>query len=225
MSVWARIGDTLRRLATGEPLLALLGRLRSPPERTVAFAIATVALGAKIAKADGQVTRDEVAAFREVFLIPPGEERSAARVYNLARQDTAGFEAYAAQVKRLFGAGAPQLADLLEGLFHVALADGDYHDEEDGFLHRVAQLFELPEREFRRIRAVFVPDAQRDPREVLGLPPGATREEARAAWRALVRDTHPDRLLARGLPEEAIRLAEKRLIAVNDAWGRIQAEG
>jgi DnaJ like chaperone protein len=221
MSIWTRARELLSRLDPSEELASLFERLRTPPEKTVGFAIATVALGAKIAKADGLVTRNEVAAFREVFIIPEGEEGNVARVYDLARRDTAGFEDYATRVRAMFGQGAGQLADLLEGLFHIAVADGDYHPEENQFLARVARIFDLPEREFLRIRAEFVPDAERDPYEVLGLPPGASREEARAAWRALVRETHPDRLVAHGLPEECIRMAEKRLIAVNQAWERI----
>ena len=221
MSIWTRARELLARLGPSEGLASLFERLRTPPEKTVGFAIATVALGAKIAKADGLVTRNEVAAFREVFIIPEGEEGNVARVYDLARQDTAGFEDYAARIRAMFGQGAAQLADLLEGLFHIAVADGDYHPEENQFLARVARIFDLPEPEFLRIRAEFVPDAERDPYDVLGVPHGAPLEEARAAWRALVRETHPDRLMAHGLPEECIRLAEKRLITVNQAWERI----
>ena len=220
MSIWARVTDALARLG-GEPLSRLFERLTTPPERTVGFAIATVALGAKIAKADGLVTRNEVAAFREVFIIPEGEEGNVARVFDLARRDVAGFEEYATRIRRMFGDRVHPLADLLEGLFHIAVADGDYHPEENVFLHRVAALFDLPEATFLRIRAEFVADAERDPYEVLGVPHGASLEQARAAWKALVRDTHPDRLVAQGLPEECVRLGEKRLIAVNQAWERI----
>lgn len=221
MSVWTRVTDILARLKGGEALSTLFERLRTPPEKTVGFAIATVALGAKIAKADGLVTRNEVAAFREVFIIPDGEEGNVARVFDLARQDVAGFEDYAQRIRRMFGEGAAQLGDLLEGLFHIAVADGDYHPEENQFLNRVARIFDLPEHEFMRIRAEFVPDAERDPYDVLGVPHGASIEEARRAWRSLVRETHPDRLMAHGLPEECIRMAEKRLIAVNQAWEHI----
>lgn len=221
MSVWTRVTDLLGRLKGGEALSALFDRLKSPPDKTVGFAIATVALGAKIAKADGLVTRNEVAAFREVFIIPDGEEGNVARVFDLARQDVAGFEDYANRIRRMFGEGAGQLADLLEGLFHIAVADGDYHPEENQFLDRVARIFGLPEREFLRIRAEFVPDAERDPYDVLGVAHDAPMEEVRRAWRSLVRETHPDRLMAHGLPEECIRMAEKRLIAVNKAWEHI----
>ncbi|EAR49679.1 Putative heat shock protein DnaJ [Oceanicola granulosus HTCC2516] len=223
MSIWSRIADALAALRSGEGLAAVFDSLRSPPERRAAFAIAVIALGAKMAKADGLVTRDEVTAFREVFHIPPAQEANAARVYNLARTDVAGFEDYAARIARMFDDEAEALGDLLEGLFHIALADGDYHPGEDEFLNRVAQIFGWDEARFKRLRARFVPDAERDPYEVLGVTREAPLEEVRDAWRAQVRDSHPDRMIARGVPEEAVKLAEKRLIAINRAWEEISA--
>lgn len=221
MSIWSRIAQLLSALASGEALSSLFDRLRTPPERSVGFTIAVIALGAKMAKADGRVTRDEVAAFREVFHIPAGEEAHAARVFDLARQDVAGFDVYAARVARLFGPGHAALTDLMDGLFHIAVADGAYHPAEDDYLARVAEAFRLPPRVFRSLRAAHVPGRDPDPWEVLGVDPSEGKEAARAAWRALVRETHPDRMMARGLPEEAIRLAERRLTRVNGAWDAI----
>ncbi|WP_343081214.1 molecular chaperone DjiA [Ostreiculturibacter nitratireducens] len=221
MSVWTRITEALSVLAKGDGLAAVFDRLRTPPERSVAFTIAVIALGAKMAKADGRVTRDEVTAFRKVFTIQPGEEANAARVFNLARQDVAGFEAYARKIAGMFGAGDEVLIDLMEGLFCIATADGEYHDAEDAFLRRVAEIFGLGERCFRSLVGRHVPDAPPDPYAVLGVDHGAALDEVRAAWRAAVRETHPDRMAARGLPEEAVKLAEARLIAVNRAWEEI----
>jgi DnaJ like chaperone protein len=228
MSVWTRIAEALSALAAGEPLSVVFDRLRGTPapDRSVGFTIAVLALGAKMAKADGTVTRDEVTAFRRIFTLPPGEESHAARVFNLAREDIAGFDAYARKIARLFNPGAARicaddhhiLVDLLEGLFTIALADGTYHAGEDAFLSHVAEIFGLDDRCFRSVRARLVEGAPRDPYDVLGIPPDADREAARAAWKALVRDTHPDAMAARGLPPEAVKLAERRLVAVNAAW-------
>lgn len=223
MSIWTRIGEALSALRQGEGLAAVLERFRTPPERSVAFTIAVIALGAKMAKADGMVTRDEVTAFREVFVIPEDEAEHAARVFNLARQDVAGFEEYARRIRRMFDGADEVLCDLMEGLFHIAVADGDYHPAEDEFLGRVAGIFDLPERSFVRLRARFVPEAEPDPYDVLGVESGQPLEAIRAEWRRQVRESHPDRLVSRGLPEEAVRLAEKRLIDINRAWERIAA--
>ncbi|MFT5742560.1 MAG: DnaJ like chaperone protein [Paracoccaceae bacterium] len=224
MSIWTRIAEAVSALTAGEGLSAVFDKLRTPTERSAAFAIAVIALGAKMAKADGQVTRDEVTAFREVFAIPASDEKNAARIFNMARTDIAGFEEYAHRIRAMYAdktTGAP-LCDLMEGLFHIALADGQYHPNEDQFLSRVAEIFGLEPRAFQRLRAQFVPDAQRDPYDVLGVDPGTPLPEIRKAWRDLVRETHPDRMIARGVPQEAVKLAEKRMIAINTAWDDIE---
>ena len=233
MSIWTRIAEALSALAKGEPLSVVFDRLRASPlpEQSIGFTIAVLALGAKMAKADGTVTRDEVTAFRRIFTIPEGEEAHAAHVFNLARQDVAGFDAYARKVARLFNPeGRPVcaddhhvLVDILEALFQIALADGSYHAGEDAFLTEVADAFGLDDRCFRIVRARLVEGAPRDPYDVLGLPPGASRDEARSAWKALVRDTHPDVMQARGVPPEAMKLAERRMQLINEAWREISA--
>lgn len=224
MSIWTRIADALSSLAKGEGLSTVFERLRTPPERSVAFAIAVIGLGAKMAKADGLVTRDEVSAFREVFVIAQEDEVNAAKVFNLARQDVAGFEEYARRIKAMYGDEVEALCDLMEGLFHIAMADGEYHPAENAFLAEVARIFGFEPRRFARIRAQFVPDAERDPYDVLGVAHDASIEEVKAAWRACVRESHPDQMMARGLPEEAIRMAEKRLISINRAWEQISGK-
>ncbi|MFD0911508.1 molecular chaperone DjiA [Ruegeria arenilitoris] len=221
MSIWSRISEALSALAKGESLTAVFEKLRTPPERSVAFAIAVIALGAKMAKADGQVTRDEVTAFREVFRIPPEEEAGAARVFNMARTDVAGYQEYARKIARMFAEDSTTLCDLMEGLFHIAMADGFYHPNENEFLEDVAQIFGQTDAQFKALRARFVPDAPKDPYTVLGVTPDTPLPEIRKIWRRLVRDTHPDAMMARGVPEEAIRLAEKKMIDINRAWDEI----
>jgi DnaJ like chaperone protein len=177
MSLWTRLANALAALREGESLSSVFDRARKPPEKRVAFAIAVIALGAKMAKADGRVTRDEVAAFREVFRIAPEEEENAARVFNLARQDVTGYRDYARKIGRMFDSDSAVLTDLMEGLFHVAAADGAYHPDEDGFLRNVAEDFGLGEACFRRLRARFVPGATPDPYAVLGVDPEASLDE------------------------------------------------
>lgn len=223
MSVWLRITEALSALSKGEGLSAVFDRLRAPPERSVGFTIAVIALGAKMAKADGQVTRDEVTAFRDVFHIAAQDEAGAARVFDLARRDVAGFEEYASRIRAMFDRQPETLTDLIEGLFHIAMADGFYHPNENAFLERVAAIFQIPTAEFSRLRARFVPNADCDPYQVLGVNPQMPVEEIRKVWRQLVRDNHPDALVARGVPEEARVLAEKRLIDINRAWEEISS--
>ena len=223
MSLWTRITDAVEALRAGEPLSAVFDRLRVRPERSVAFTIGVIALGAKLAKADGTVTRDEVAMFRAVFTIPPGDEPHAARVFNLARQDVAGFDAYARQVARLFENERDTLTDVLDGLFHIAKADGIVHERELDYLERVASIFGFAEGEFAAIRARHVLLAD-DPYVVLGLQRGISFREIRKHYRQLVQENHPDRLIARGVPEECRRIANDRLAAINAAYETIERE-
>ncbi len=222
MSLWSRIADALAALTAGEGLSEIFAKLRTPPERTVAFAIAVISLGAKMAKADGMVTRDEVMAFRQVFHIAAADEAQAARVFNLARQDVAGFDLYAKRIGAMFADDEEVLENLMEGLFHIAMADGQYHTLENEFLKIVADAFNMSQSTFRTLRARHVPDCAQDPYTVLGIEPGTDIDEIRTHWRRLVRDSHPDHLIAKGVPEEAIKLATKRLSAINDAWEEIQ---
>lgn len=222
MSIWTRISEALAALARGESLGVALDKLRVAPERSIAFTIGVIALGAKLAKADGQVTRDEVAVFRALFTIAPEDEAHAARVFNLARQDVAGFDAYARKIAALFPPRDPVLRDLMEGLFQIAMADGEYHPDEDLFLREVAQIFGLTDACFAALRAQYVEGAQ-SPHAILEIPHDASLDEARAAWRRMVRESHPDQLRARGVPDEAVDMAERRLKALNGAWDAIRA--
>ena len=223
MSIWKRIGEALSALATGEGLSDVFAKLKTPPEKSVGFTIAVIALSAKMAKADGQVTRDEVSAFRQVFQIPPGEEQNAARVYNLARNDVAGYDGYARQIARMFGPKDKALEDILDGLFHIALADGEYHPGENDFLEDVAQIFGIGDECFNRLRARYWQDLT-DPYAVLGVKQGDDVKVIRRKWRDLVQINHPDKVIARGVPAEAVKLAEKRLAQINEAYEEISRD-
>ncbi|WP_134679954.1 molecular chaperone DjiA [Paracoccus ravus] len=210
-SFWQRIADRLAAIVGAR-------RAATPPEKSVAFTIAVIALGAKLAKADGAVARSEVAAFRRVFIIPRAEEKNAARVFDLARQDVAGFDAWAGRIAGMFPSGDPVLSDVIEGLFIIAVADGDLHEAEIVFIDEVARIFGLTPAQLATIRARHDRSRGCPPCDVLGIPPETPLPEARKRWRDLVRESHPDRAIARGLPPEAIRLAEARTRALNEAW-------
>ncbi len=224
MSIWTLITDALQSLiGRGEQLISLFERDRPNPERSVAFTIAVISLGAKMAKADGQVKSVEVAAFRQVFQIAPEDEAAAARVFNLARQDIAGFDIYASRIAGMFRRQPRVLEDILEGLFHIALADSLYHAEEERLLRTIADIFGLAPETFAAVEARHVSGDGRDPWKVLGVRRDADLAAVRTQWRRLVRENHPDRMIARGLPRESIALANTRLAAINGAWEELSA--
>ena len=205
MSIWSRIAQAISALASGEGLGALFDTLRIKPERSVGFTIAVIALGAKMAKADGVVTRDEVSAFRRVFTIPKADEASAAKVFDLARQDVAGYDAYARKIRAMFKpSDRDVMIDLMEGLFHIAVADRSFHPAEEAFLRSVAVIFGLDDASFRSLRARHVQD---DPYAVLGVDPAASNDVVRKAWRNAVKAAHPGPLLRWLLPKLFPRLA------------------
>ena len=220
MSLKDRISGTAQSVL--DTLRAAIGGEGDGPG--VAFTIAVIALSAKMAKADGIVTPDEVEAFTQVFQVEPGDEKHVARVFNLARQDVAGYETYARQIARIFQDRPGVLEDLMDGLFHIARADGLVHEAELGFLHRVASIFGFSDFEFARIRVSNPGEAVRDPYLVLGVTPDATDDELKKAYRRAVSENHPDRMIARGVPKEFLALANEKLAAINAAWEALKNE-
>ncbi|BDA85597.1 molecular chaperone DjlA [Aureimonas sp. SA4125] len=195
--------------------------------RQVAFSVAMIALSAKMAKADGVVSQAEIAAFQQIFSIPADEMRNVFRLYDLARRDIAGYEAYAAKMAALCDEGERScalLADVLDGLFHIAKADGMVHPRELAFLRQIAVVFGLTEAEFASIRYRHVATGSDGPFAVLGLDPGEGTERVRARYLELVKENHPDRLAARGVPDEFMAIGIERMKAINAAYA-IVAKG
>ncbi|WP_428523941.1 TerB family tellurite resistance protein [Roseibium sp.] len=227
MSVWSSIGSIVGAIGSGGAQIVdrLVQLVLARPEgaNTVGFTVAMIALSAKMAKADGVVTADEVIAFRELFDVPSNEEKNVARLFNLAQEDVAGFDVYAKKLADLFPYDRKTLLDILDGLFHIAKADGVVHQSEISYLSEVAKVFGLDEREFSKVLARHV-RKDGDPYEVLGIGVQASDAELKAHYRREVQETHPDRLIARGVPEEFVRIANDRLAALNEAWAQICAE-
>lgn len=231
MSIWTRLGELLNTVTAGA-LSALVEAVRSvfsgDPEtrRRVAFSVALIALSAKMAKADGVVSYEEVRAFQEIFHVPDEEARNVARLYDLAKQDVAGFEIYAGKLADLCSgdaACAASLEDVLDGLFHIAKADGIIHERELSFLAQAAAIFRIDEKSFQSILSRHAVTAA-DPYSVLGIARGTPFAQAQKIWRELVKENHPDRVEARGVPKEFLTIAEERIRAINAAWNILAPE-
>ena len=225
MAVWGffdRMKDGVR-----DGIIALMDRLagmNDPEQRQVAFTVALVALTAKMARADGVVTADEVAAFRRIVDVPADETDRVQGLFDLAKKDVAGFDAYAGRIRRIAGDDTLYLADILDGLFTIAGADGYVHEAEMAFLDEVATIFGLDEAAFERVAARHVRRRGPDPYRVLGLDRSCEDADVKKRWRDLVIANHPDKLMARGLPAEALKLAADRVAAFNVAYEAIRAE-
>lgn len=196
--------------------------------RQVAFTVAVVALGAKMAKADGQVSREEVDAFKRIFRIPPEEASKVGKLFDEAKKSADDFEVYARQVAGLFQGNPRVLEDLLDALFEIAMADGSLHPAEEHFLFRVAEIFGLPPRDWERVKAGHRARAggmgPSDPYAVLGVDRNAADADVKAAYRKLLRENHPDLLMSQGMPEEFIEVANRKMADINAAWDEISRQ-
>jgi len=250
MSIWGKVLGGVAGFALGGPLGALLGAVaghavdkiradgarglghgashddaRRGEERQVAFTLAVIALGAKMAKADGMVTRDEVEAFKRLFHIPAHEMGNVAKIFDRAKTSTAGYEMYAQQVANLFPHEPQVLEELLGSLLHIAKADGVVHPAEIQYLWNVAQIFGFDLATFERLTATHgtAPGAA-NPYEVLGVSHDATDAAIKSTYRKLIHENHPDKLMAQGLPQEFINLANEKMAAINAAYDAIKKE-
>ena len=218
MTFWRNIaGLAARRVDAAECAACPPGLPGADP----AFSTAVTALGAKLAKADGYADHHEFAAFSEVFQPDSKAERNVRRLYDLAGQTTHGFESYARRLAKRYGQCPQLLEDVLDGLFHIAGADGAVTEQELNYLEQVGRLFGLSPMTFQRIRATHLGSAPDDPYVVLGVAPDATDQAVRDAWRAALSEAHPDRVLARGLPAEFVEVAQIKSAAINAAYDAI----
>ena len=239
MSIWGKIIGGAAGFALGGPIGALLGTMaghafvdtKERPTDTrarkqMAFTAGVIVLAAKMAKADGVVREEEVQAFRKVFhpiLRDQVKEAEVARVFNVAKKDSQGFEPYARQLGEMFRKNPAVLEELLNCLFLIAKADNVYHPKENEYLESVAEIFGLSEAAFRRVRAAHGVDKP-DPYAVLGIPRDIPDDKLKSKYRELVLAHHPDTLIAQGVPQEFIDTANEKLAVINDAYDRIERE-
>jgi DnaJ like chaperone protein len=221
MSFWRKIaGLAVRNLDEAECPTCPPGL----PGEDPAFTTAITALGAKLAKADGQAQAGEYDAFAEVFRPEPDSQGNVRRLYQLARQTTRGFESYARRLAKRYRHCPQLLEDVIDGLFYVATSDGVVTGDELAYLQRVSQLFGQSPLTFRRLKATHLGFEAEDPYVVLGVPHDAADADVRAAWKAQLSEAHPDRARARGLPSEFIEVAEAKAAAINSAFDAVMRE-
>ena len=235
MSLWGKIIGGGVGFAVGGPLGAIIGTaaghafdkqqcLADAPDefnRSAAFTIAVVVLGAKMAKVDGVVTKDEIRTFKDVFEIPAEDTQKVGKIFNHARQDSGGFEPYAIQIADMYQGNRAVLEELLHCLSTIATADGNLHRSEITYLKKVSDIFGINDRTFERITAIQTASGDGYPFQILGLDHQVDDATLKTTYRALVRENHPDKLIAEGLPEEFIEMANKKLAAINNAYDQI----
>lgn len=195
-------------------------------QREQIFAVSVTVLAAKLCKSDGPVSREEISAFKRSFAIPESSMKDVARLFDSARAQAEGFEPYAAQLGQAFSGEKNVLEQVLGGLYQIAKADGPVNSMEAAFLSRVAQLFKVSESASRRAgQGMPAPQSpSEDPYVILGVTSRAGVDEIRLRWKQLVRENHPDRMVANGAPEAAVKLASEKVARINAAYDYIKRE-
>ena len=240
MSIWGKIIGGTAGFAFGGPIGALIGTaaghaidrmtidsVDSPideekSKQKIAFTIGVIVLSAKMAKADGVVTRNEISAFKSMFRVPDHETKNVAKVWDLARKDSSGFEIYARQIAKLFNPSSAVLEGLLGNLICIAKADGEIHRNEKEYLERIAEIFGFDEQKFQNLLGVHGALEEDSPFNVLGIGSSATDVEIKMAYRELTLKNHPDKLIAEGMPEEFILQANDKMASINNAYNELK---
>jgi len=236
MSIWGKIIGSATGFTFGGPLGALVGGIAGhavdkihPNDKLseekalkqIGFTIGVVVLSAKMAKADGNVTKEEIIAFRKKVDVPINEIKNVGRLWDQARRTTDGFEIYAQQIANLLGIKSPVLEELLNLLLFIAKADGIISSEEILYLKKVSLIFGFSEKDFERIYSTNMGN-QINPFQVLGVSEDTPIKEIKSKWKKLAINHHPDRLIAKGMPEDFIEKSTSRLQEINNAWDIIQ---
>ena len=241
MSIWGKIIGGTAGFALGGPIGAILGMMVGGSlDRTTKrfsgsnklphnqkqniFALSIIILSAKIAKADGQVTKDEIYAFKEKFRISDDEMPEVGKIFNEAKKSTEGYKEIANQVGLLFVDNKILLEELLNNLFYIAESDGDTSINEIKILKSISHSFGLSENNFQRIFHSRLNNKNSDPYKVLGVTRDDDNSLIRKKWIILCKEHHPDNLVAKGLPQDFIDQANDELSSINLAYDKIKEQ-
>ena len=238
MSIWGKLLAGTFGFALGGPIGAMLGiiaghsvdRIRNQksdsniasnsPQEIITIGI--IILAAKLAKADGQVTTDEISAFKEKFKIPPNFQSDVSKIFNEAKKNSEDYHQYAQKMGMLFR-GQPQvLEQIINLLFFIAEADGEISDPEIIFIQNCSNYFGLSKIQYESLKTMWL-DKQIDPYKILGVEKNSSNVEIRKRWIQLSKELHPDQLTAQGVPQELIIKSEDRLSEINQAYDKIKS--
>ena len=239
MSIWGKLIGGVTGFALGGPIGAILGVMAgsafdkkskksfnysqiSQEQKQQIFTISFIILSAKLAKSDGQVTNDEIQAFKEKFNVPKTELSKVGKIFNEAKKDVYGYKQIAEQVGQLFADNKLLLEEMLNNLFFIAASDGKISVDEIDLLRSVSQSFSFDEKTFQRIFQMNLNSSSSDPYKILGVNRDESDQEIRKKWIQLNKEHHPDNLIAKGMPEEFIEQSNKELAAINLAYDKIK---
>ena len=235
MSIWGKIFGGTGGFFIGGPLGGLLGVFaghaidkftsKKLPEsiavRQVNFTIGVIALSAKMAKADGIVSSQELDAFKKGLIINQDELHNVERVWNLAKQSVLGFDSYAKQLAKLFKPRSTILENLIHLLFTIAKSDGEITNQETEFLKKVSNIFGFDEKKFLFFKEIYLND-NNDPYAILLSNINDSIDVINQRRIFLLKKHHPDILISKGQPIEFVEKNNHYVKMINKSWEYIK---
>ena len=236
MSIWGSLIGGMIGFSLGGPFGMLLGSLLSGKisrSRTSAgfsaiaqgqrmFALSLIVLSAKLSKADGQVSKEELVAVKDKLKIPDNELDQVGKIFNKAKEESAGYEPYAQQIAQFYKGNINILEEVINILFYIAESDGDVSKSELDMIENIAKIFGLTESQFLGIKESRKGSDKLNPYIVLESKPDDDLSIIRKRYLALSKQHHPDLLLSKGVPKEVIEESKNKMRAINSAWDQIQ---
>ena len=236
MSIWGSLIGGMIGFSFGGPFGMLLGsliggkisRARSStgfgsfaqPQQI--FALSLIVLSAKLSKADGQVSKEELIAVKDKLRIPDNELDQVGKIFNKAKEESTGYEPYAKQIAQIYKGNLNVLEEVINILFYIAEADGNISSSELKMIEHIAQIFGLSQAQFNGIRETRKSSDKLNPYIVLESNPSDDLQTIRKKYLKLSKEHHPDLLLSKGVPKEVIEESKIKMRAVNSAWDQIQ---
>jgi len=237
MSIWGSLIGGMIGLSLGGPFGMLLGsviggkisRARSTggnfssfaqPQQV--FALSLIVLSAKLSKADGNVSKEELIAVKDKLKIPENEIDSVGKIFNKAKEESSGYEPYAQQITQIYKNNLNVLEEVINILFYIAEADGNISQSELNMIQHIAQIFGLNQSQFNSIRESRKSSDKLNPYMVLESKPEENLQTIRKKYLKLSKEHHPDILISKGVPKEVIEESKKKMRAINSAWNQIQ---
>jgi len=236
MSIWGSLLGGVIGFSLGGPFGALLGSFLggkisnirssntfgSQQNAQQIFALSLIILSAKLSKADGRVSKEELIAVKEKLQIPDSEIDQVAKIFNKAKDESTGYEPYAKQISEIFKGNQNVLEEVINILFYIAEADGHVSNEEESMIANIAFIFGLSQNQYQSIKETRKSSDKLNPYIVLESQPTDDLKSIRKKYIKLSKEHHPDLLISKGVPIEVINESKNKMRAINAAWDQIQ---
>jgi len=236
MSIWGSLLGGVIGFSFGGPFGALLGSflggkisglnssktIGNQQNSQEVFALSLIILSAKLSKADGHVSKEELIAVKDKLQIPDSEIDQVAKIFNKAKDESTGYEPYAKQIAEIFRNNINVLEEVINILFYIAEADGNVSNDEETMIANIAYIFGLSQKQYQSIKESRKTSDKLNPYIVLESQPTDDLKTIRKNYIRLSKEHHPDLLISKGVPVEVINESKNKMRSINAAWDQVQ---